>query len=291
MGAGRSDRSILKRMPASERKEAETLLASGEWTGKRVTKKFKWPSPLWASAVKKNPLPGGPLDPKGAVARHVGEWVDEGGLVRPWAGFRSDGRPKLYAPKGRGKKGKNVVPFKPTAVPPPLPTPPPLPPAAMPSVPTDTVLDDLLPPGQETENTKRKPRLDQLRKKARKLLPVERRLELMAGLLQPRVVMVKDVPVTVQPDSKDIIAVVAYFDKVDGTEKELKETTPEPRGSAPLFALPAGGPAVGMAPVGSVPTREEQYPDEVSDVPPPPAAETSEGQAEDGEQDHHHEEP
>src|SRR5437870_5734085 len=96
---GRWDRSVLKHICKKQglRREIESRVAQGE-SGKSIVRALDLPRGTWVSAVKKNPIPGGVLDPKGKMAEYDGVWIDEGGLKRPWKGFNDKGKPRLFTP-------------------------------------------------------------------------------------------------------------------------------------------------------------------------------------------------
>lgn len=95
----------MKKMPAAQRREVERLLVKG-MSGKSIAKKLGLPLNTWVSAVKKNPIPGGLLDPKGRIAKYEGEWIDLDGVVREYKGLDSKGNPKPGLPiiRKRGRR-------------------------------------------------------------------------------------------------------------------------------------------------------------------------------------------
>lgn len=91
MAEGRWDRSLVRSILKRDfllREHCEKLLHEGNLSGQQIAKKLGFPKSTWVSAVKKNPIPGGVLDPKGKLAKHEGEWIDNAGTLQPWAGFQ-----------------------------------------------------------------------------------------------------------------------------------------------------------------------------------------------------------
>lgn len=292
--AGRWDRTLLKKIAKrpGARVEVERLLRGG-MSGRAIAKNMGFPKSTWVSACKKNPLPGGPLDPDGNLAGHIGEWVDEGGLLRPWKGFNDKHKPRLFTPivkKRRGRcsaplisrglladyfdavrdppaaKAANVVAFKPAvqsrgtnAK------------AEAPDAPhagTD-LKGDLGEPIAEyedgTSTGEPKPTGHKsaraVAKLAMKSLPIEERIRLLTEIAKN-----KDEPQTA-------LRAIQTLNELDGTARKADEGPS--RGNAPLFALPRGTrvsfapvwPATPSASQAESESTEEQYPEDQAQKP------------------------
>lgn len=292
---GRWDRSVLKHIAKrpGARQEVERRLAAKE-KGLSISKRLGFPKSTWVSACKKNPLPGGPLDRKGKLAAYLGEWVDEGGLVRPWKGLDAKGRPRLFSPiektkggthaaegdligeafktagkdkgKHKVKSSKKTLPFK-TAV---------RPPEKVQSRGADDA-DKSVPQIEEEEagavvvaegESEDDPieaheamltrgasvSAAKLKRLAHTALSIADRIKLLATLAQN----------TDQPQVA--LRAIQELNKLDGTEKKHEEG--RERGNAPLFGLPKGT-RVSFSPVGPAVDEpgeiEEEYPEEDDD--------------------------
>lgn len=292
--AGRSDRSIIRRMTSEQRLKAEGMLAKGV-TGLEVTKKLGFPLSTWASAVKANPIPGGVLDPTGKRAKFEGEWMDLEGVVREYKGLNARGKPKEGLPivrrPGRKPIAGGVSKHQPTVMKhPPEPGKKKLLPfvsdpkpvvahetSSAPSsdvAPTVSTEEDTTPrghlesplPDQETKG--KKPRAGKASKLAERHYPLASRVKDLAAM--------KDKALKAG-DIKTVVEIVKMFNAIDGTEARSRRGDEDTgRGSAPLFALPRGPQGVqpiSLSPVGPITLRtgdEESEAEVVSE----PEAET-----------------
>lgn len=284
--AGRSDRSIIRRMTSDQRLKAEGMLAKGV-TGLEVTKKLGFPLSTWASAVKANPIPGGVLDPTGKRAKFEGEWMDLEGVVREYKGLNSKGKPKEGLPivrrPGRKPRAGGVSKHQP---PPPVMKHPPEPgkkkllpfvsdpkpvvthetssvPSSAPTVSTE---EDTRPRGNDDtpladqETKGKRPRAGKASKLAERHYPLANRIKDLAAM--------KDKALKAG-DIKTVVEIVKMFNAIDGTEAKARRGDEDTgRGSAPLFALPRGPQGVqpiSLSPVGPITLRtgDEESEEEV----------------------------
>lgn len=244
-GVGRWDRSVLKKMKPGERAKVEAMLHAGDMSGERIAKKMGWPKSTWVSAVKKNPIPGGVLDPKGKLAKHEGEWVDDLGQLQPWVGFdkktklpiRSvEAKPKPTTPaKVLGFIKREPEPAKvrediepPTQAPGPEPE----------SEPEPT------PDEPKEAKSKERGQLEKMRRLVNSLLPLREHVELLVAHAR-----------NFQEEPAASMKALDALASIRGIEGALKDPEAD-KGAGSLFRLPKGS-VPGFAPVGTVPLTGE----------------------------------
>jgi len=287
---GRWDRSFIKRMPKAQRQEVERLLVKGV-TGKSITKKLGLPLNTWVSAVKKNPIPGGVLDPKGKVAKFEGDWVDFDGVVREYKGLDAKGQPKPGLPiiKRRGRRpnaqtqkaevqevktaardSKGVLPFSAKRAR--LdsakqasgndndndPAGTPISEGGVPDAPPAMPMPNAQHEGSKERDTEA-PIPDEPKRRSAHKGRVAKLAETkypikkrMDDLLTIKAAALKD------GEHKLALDVIKTFNDMDGTSTAAKRDDQGPPSNAPLFAMPKGissQVAVGVSPVGPVPLR------------------------------------
>lgn len=266
MGAGRWDRTLIRKILAknwNDREKVEALLHAGEMTGQAIARKFGWPKSTWVSAVKKNPIPGGVLDPKAKLAKHEGEWIDNAGIVQPWKGL--DKKTKLpvrtVAPKVKPKEpktpakvlgfirsGSREEPQKADNQPPPGADGAPFAAhAGVASTPPDpSDLDEPMDDDQGTTRTRNavKGQLAQMRRMVNKLMPLKEHVELL-------VKHARNVG-----ESSSSMKALDTLAEIRGIAKAVKDPGAAALGASSLFQLPRGS-MPGLAPVGTVPLASD----------------------------------
>lgn len=309
---GRWDRSFIRNtavMPAKKRLEVERLLAKG-LSGKTITKKLGLPLNTWVSAVKKNPIPGGLLDPKGKVAKYEGEWIDFDGVVREYKGLDSKGKPKPGLPiitkRGRKAKGgkvglqkaqakevvrapspKAILPFdrkrarldsaKPVSGDAPESTPTaqrdtgvPDAPGAMPNAQHQGTRADEDDALYDDKPKRGRGVKGRIAKLVQKHYPLKDRV---VDLVALKTKALKD------GETKLALDVIRTLNDMDGTTHAAKKEQDHAPSNAPLFAMPKGlsdSVAVGVTPVGPVPLRLDSEEDEAASPSEDDAAEPAE---------------
>jgi hypothetical protein len=267
-------------MTYKQRLEVEKRLATGEESGLAISKSMWFENSMWVSAVKKNPIPGGVLDPKGKLASYEGVWVDPQCVVRPYAGLEK-GKPIIKEPldpkRGRWGKGSNpkagmVVPFKSPAkeegsratvqTPTPTPTmaeleekaPSDTPPSAHHE--SSRPVEDLGEPVAPSDKMKKKLKsgsktLRQARLFSKRALPLKERIDILARLAKS------------VDEPQVALRAISMLNDLDGLIAAAKEPSAANLGGGPLFQLPRDM-AMSFAPVGrpedgdsSLPTMDD----------------------------------
>lgn len=272
MAANRWDRSTLKHMSYKQRLEVERRLAKGEESGKKISDSMGFPKSMWVSAVKKNPIPGGVLDPKGKLADYEGVWVDPQCKVRPYVGLGKDKTPiikeALDPNRSHWKKGQTGNPRTNSqsqsnvgtrAIPggsdranlakgldnprsPETGKGEPSIQAPMADHEGSTIVEDLGAPLPPSDKMKKKLKsgsktLRQARLFSRRALPLKDRIDLLAklarGIAEPQVAL----------------RAISMLNDIDGLIAAAKEPSAANLGGGPLFQLPKDM-AMSFAPVG-----------------------------------------
>lgn len=272
MASNRWDRSLLKKLSKAQRLEVERRLVKGE-SGLSISKAMGFPKSMYVSAVKKNPIPGGVLDPKGKLASYEGVWVDPDYLVRPYVGLK-DGKPIVREPldpkRSQWKKGQSGNPPAGREIPgskdPALPAKKELGTPESPETgkgdPTNAQppdahhessrpVEDLgtpLPPSDKMTKKRGKGNrtLKEARKFSKRYLPLEERIKLLAKLA-------KDVD-----EPQVALRAITILNDLDGLVAAAKEPSAANLGGGPLFQLPRDM-NISFAPVGreSIPANSE----------------------------------
>lgn len=261
MAANRWDRSTLKHITYKQRLEVERRLAKGEESGKKISDSMGFPKSMWVSAVKKNPIPGGVLDPEGKLADYEGVWVDPQCKVRPYVGLGKDKTPILKEAldpnRSHWKKGQtgNPRPNSPAKV-----IPAPEPPSVTPPDAhheASKPIEDLGAPLPPSDKMKKKLKsgsktLRQARLFSRRALPLEARINLLAALA-------KNVE-----EPQVALRAISMLNDIDGLIAAAKEPSAANLGGGPLFQLPKDM-NMSFAPVGRPEELPPGLPEELED--------------------------
>lgn len=274
-------------MTYKQRLEVERRLAKGEESGKKISDSMGFPKSMYVSAVKKNPIPGGLLDPKGKLADYEGVWVDPQCKVRPYVGLGKDKTPiikeALDPNRSHWKKGQTGNPRPSSnssstvgtrAIPdssdranpakgldnprsPETGKGEPSTQAPMADHEGSTIVEDLGAPLPPSDKMKKKLKsgsktLRQARLFSRRALPLKDRIDLLAklarGITEPQVAL----------------RAISMLNDIDGLIAAAKEPSAANLGGGPLFQLPKDM-NMSFAPVGRPEELPQGLPQELED--------------------------